>query len=385
MPDHVDELFNRLGGVTLPVPDVAGVVGRGRQRRRRFRYLVAAAALAAIVVVAGSVAAITHGLAGTGGTTPPAGPHRTRPSGQPMPAGTGQLMLGVTNAGAFELGRAGRAALEPLGGIRPPSGGQPLIATDPAGGWVVTGAAGSDERLATVSPAGQVQPFGPVFDGAPVTSIAVAAHGSAVAVALATTPVSTAGCRCQPARIDLLPLPGHQVRSRSWTLSTATRTMAIDLSWGPDGTSLTYVPGANEDGGGFSGHGAVTLDTSRAGTIAPAVTAWPPFRKGAVCNMIGGTWAGGQYLALEACGGPGEHMELVPASAADGAVAGAPVRVQGWGCAVPTLSVGAGNRVLVNYCGAQARNGSAYRDLPSALAQAAWTGVIGGASVSMAA
>jgi hypothetical protein len=383
MPDNrIDELFGQLAGLTLPVPDPGGVVGRGRQRRRQFRYLAAAAGLAAIVVVAGSATVITHALAGNGGTiAPPAGPHRTRHEGQRLPAGTGRLLLGVTNSGTFELGRSGSQALEPLRDLRPLVIWHSLIATNPSGGWVVTYAAGpapgdtsQPERLATVSTTGQVHAFGPVFSVAELTGIAVRPDGSAVAVAVSATPVSTDGCRCKAAEIMLLPLPGHTVRGRTWILASATRTMAEDLSWAPDGIRLTYVAGANEYGGGFTGHGAVTLDTAQAGTSAPAITAWPPFRKGRWCNMIGGSWAGRQYLALEACGGQGEHMELVPASVTEGAKLGSPVTVQGWGCAPPILSVASGSQVLVSYCGVQTRNGGAYGYLLGSLAQAAWAG-----------
>jgi hypothetical protein len=379
--DMIDELFSQFAGVTLPVPDRDGVVGRGRQRRRRFRYLAAAAGLAAVAVAAGSVTVITHALAGNGGNGRPPATHRTRHEGQRLPAGTGRLLLGVTNSGAFELGRLGSKALEPIRDLQPIVIWHSLVATNPAGGWVVTYAAGpahgetsQPERLATVSPTGQVHAFGPVFPVANVTSIAVRPDGSAVAVAVSATPVSTDGCRCKAAQIWLLPLPGHAGQQRTWTLASPTKTMAMDMSWTPGGIGLTYQPGANEYGGGFTGSGAVTLDTAQAGTVAPAVTAWPPFRKGRSCNMIGGTWSGGQYLALETCGGQGERTELRPANAGTGAALGPPVKVQGRGCPAPTLSVASGGQVLVSYCGVQARNGRSFGYVPGSLVQAAWAG-----------
>jgi len=383
MPDNmIDELFGQFASLTLPVPDAAGVVDRGRQRRRRSRHMAVASGIAAAAVAVASVAVITHALGGNGGHGGPAvNSHRTRPSGQPQPAGTGRLLLGVTASGSFELGRLGSPALEPIRDLRPVVAGQSLVATNPAGGWVVTYAAGREngvneqpERLATVSVTGQVHPFGPVFPDPQVTSIAVRPDGSAVAVAVSVTPVSTDGCRCKAAEIMLLPLPGYPGQGRSWTLTTASRTMAMDLSWAAGGTRLTYLPGANEYGGGFVGHGAVTLDTAAVGTTAPAVTAWPAFRKGDHCNMIGGTWAGDQYLALEACGGQDEHTELVPAAVTDGAFLGPPVLVRGWGCPPPTLSVAADGQVLVSYCGVQERNGASYAYLPGSLAQVAWAG-----------
>jgi hypothetical protein len=221
-----------------------------------------------------------------------------------------------------------------------------------------------------------VHPFGPVIPDAQATSIAVRPDGSAVAVAVAMTPVSTGGCRCKAAQIWLLPLPGHPGRERTWTLAAATKTMVMDLSWAPDGIRLTYRPGANEYGGGFTGSGAVTLDTADAGTVAPAITAWPPFRKGRSCNMIGGTWSGGQYLALEACGGQGEHTELRPANPDTGAALGPAVRVQGWGCPPPAFSVGGSGQLLVSYCWAQVRSGASFEPLGDSLTQAAWTGVV---------
>jgi hypothetical protein len=381
MPENtIDELFSQFAGVTLPVPDRDGVVGRGRQRRHRFRLLAAATAVAAVLVAAGSVTVITHALAGNGGSGGPPATHRTRHEGQRLPAGTGRLLLGVTNSGVFELGRLGSQDLEPLRDLRPLVIWHSLAATNPAGGWVVTYAAGpargdtsQPERLATVSTAGRVHAFGPVFPVAELTGIAVRPDGSAVAVAVSATPVSTDGCRCKAAEIMLLPLPGHPVRGRTWILASATKTMAMDLSWAPGGIRLTYQPGASEYGGGFTGSGAVTLDTAQAGAVAPAITAWPPFRKGGSCNMIGGTWAGRQYLALEACGHV-ERTELRPANSDTGAALGPPVTVQGWGCAAPAFSVAAGGQVLVSYCGVQARNGSAFGSVPGSLAQAAWAG-----------
>jgi hypothetical protein len=381
MPENmIDELFSQFAGVTLPVPDRDGVVGRGRQRRHRFRLLAAATAVAAVLVAAGSVTVITHALAGNGGSGGPPATHRTRHGGQRLPAGTGRLLLGVTNSGVFELGRLGSQALEPLRDLRPLVIWHSLAATNPVGGWVVTYAAGpahgdtsQPERLATVSTTGRVHAFGPVFSVAELTGIAVRPDGSAVAVAVSATPVSTDGCRCKAAEIILLPLPGHPVRGRTWILASATKTVAMDLSWAPGGIRLTYQPGANEYGGGFTGSGAVTLDTAQAGTVAPAITAWPPFRKGRSCNMIGGTWAGRQYLALEACG-QDERTELRPENAHTGAALGPPVTVRGWGCAPPAFSVASGGQVLVSYCGVQARNGGAFGSLPGSLAQAAWAG-----------
>jgi hypothetical protein len=69
-------------------------------------------------------------------------------------------------------------------------------------------------------------------------------------------------------------------------------------------------------------------------------------------------------------------MELVPASVTAGAILGSPVTVQGWGCPPPTFSVGGSGQVLVSYCGAQARVGSAYENLPGSLAAAAWAGMV---------
>jgi len=380
MPDNmIDELFSRLAGLTLPVPDAAGVVDRGRQRRRRSRYMAVAAGIVAAAVAVTSVTVITQALGGNGGHGGPAvNSHRTRPGGQPEPAGTGRLLLGVTASGSFEIGRLGESALEPIRGLRPLAAWHSLVTTDPAGGWVVTYAAGpvrdirQPERLATVSPTGQVHAFGPVFPVAEITGIAVRPDGSAVAVAVSATPVSTDRCRCKAAQIMLVPLPGHAVAGRTWTLASPTRTMAEDLSWAPGGTRLTYQPGANEYGGGFIGTGAVTLDTAERGTVAPAQTNWPAFSKHH-CNMIGGTWAGSQYLALEACG-QDLRTELVPASVDAGAFLGAPVLVQGWGCPPPAFSVAADGQVLLSYCGVQERNGASYSYLRGPLTQVAWAG-----------
>jgi hypothetical protein len=286
------------------------------------------------------------------------------------PAGTGPLLLSLLEVQRqnpyWELAmtRLGRR-IAPAALPSPPAwaDAQATIATDPAGGWVVSYATRrasalgeAPQRLATVATSGQVQPFGPSF--APqltVTALAVRPDGSAVAVAL-----SDPDTRTRPAQIEVVPLPGHPGADRTWTLAAPgwVRTMAESLSWAPGGTRLTYIAGGDETGGGFAGDGAVTLDTSAPGSIAPSASKWPPFRKGkGQCSLRAGAWqiSTGRYLALEQCQSSVVVVAANPANGAD--VAPAVQLPEGpnttyWGCGQPAIDPApSGREVLISGCG----------------------------------
>jgi hypothetical protein len=383
----VDELFSRLAETELPVPAEAGVIARGR-RRRRNASLVAAAAGVAIAALAVSTAAILQRVAAgrpisptTSQPTPARSSSSPAPAGRFVPpAGAGRLILGFTQGGKLVMARVGATSTATLPGLTPVTAGQSQIVTDPAGGWVVTVGAGpgnnisgQPERLALVSSSGRIVLFGPVFSKRQiVSSISVRPDGSAVAVAF-TSVTGASHCMCSAAQITLIPTPGHRAIIRTWTLASTSMTIAADLSWTPGGASLTYLPGGDETGGGFSTGGPVSLSTASAGSRAPAVTSWPVLRTKAGCRINGGAWAGGRYLAVEACQGGTE--ELLPVNVVTGAHEGAAVTVQGWGCPIPVVSTTAGgSQVLLSYCGPQTQTDGRFRRMPGSLILAAWAG-----------
>jgi hypothetical protein len=384
--NNVDELFSQLAEAELPVPAEAGVIARGRRRRRNARLITAAAGVAIAALAVSTASIVQHVAAGrpTSPATSRPAPDRSsspEPPGRFVPpAGEGRLILGFTRGGKFVMARAGSTPTATLTGLTAVTSQQSQVTTDPAGGWVVTTSAGpgnnitgQPERLALVSSSGHVVPFGPVFSKRQiVSSIAVRPDGSAVAVAF-TSVTGASHCMCSAAQITLIPTPGHRAIIRTWTLASTSMTIAADLSWTPGGTGLTYLPGGDETGGGFSTSGPVSLSTAPAGSQAPAVTSWPVLRTKAGCRINGGAWAAGQYLAVEACQGGTE--ELLPVNAVTGAHEGAAVTVQGWACATPVFSTAAGgSQVLLSYCGPQTETDGRFRRMPGSLIVAAWAG-----------
>jgi hypothetical protein len=366
--DKLGQLFGELAAIDLPVPPSERVIARGRRRRRTNRIIACVAVLVA-VALAGAVTSYAANVAGQRARGPLA--HATKPPRRQSapahlpPAGEGRLVLGAglspSYQAVFEMARTGGGKAIRVPNLTGVTEGQSVIAPDPAGGWVVTEAAGpvsqvnqQPERLATVSATGTVVTFGPAFSARQsVTSLAVRPDGTAVAVAVST--VSGADdCLCSAAKIELIPLPGHHGAIRTWTLATAGSAAVMDmvkfLSWAPGGASLTYFPGG-ATGGGFSTHGAVTLDAAAPGATAPATTQWPPFRKGrGSCNGLAGGWDGDSYLALEGCDG---SYRLRPADPVTGAAAGPPVTVpMVWGCGSFAVEpLGSTGQMLISGCG----------------------------------
>jgi hypothetical protein len=386
--DIVDGLFGALATTEFPVPAQHAVVARGRQRRRNARLGAAAVGLA-VAVAAGSVAAtIQHATAGRHAPATP-GSHLAQLRELP-PAGSGSLLLGFTARGEWAMARTD-STLRPVR-LRslPAASGTSVVASDPAGGWVVSYPAGPPSSapgqpstgppgtasaqqpfgLATISTSGVVRPFGPRFYAARsvLTSMAVRPDGTAVAVGISLAAAGRAG----PARIELIPIAGASGRIRVWSLP-ASATEVRSLSWAPDGTDLTYIPGTDLTGGGFAGTGAVTFNTAQPGSRAPATSAWPPFTKArGTCHLDGAAWVGSRYLALEQCG-LGEV--LVPVRVRTGAHSGPTVTVQGSGCPPPLFSSGAdGSRLLISYCELQMETGGQFQRVPGPLVQAAFAG-----------
>ncbi len=368
--DTLRSLFGGLAATDLPVPASAGVIARGRRRRRNARLTSAAAALAVMALASSLAASIpqatVHRTGHQASASGKAAHHQMRAMGdQPgrspslPPAGSGHLLLGTGLAGSasvFEMSRIGSARAVRVSGLPAVVAPQSVIASSPGGGWVVTEAAGpvsgvnwQPVRLATVSATGAVRPFGPEFSKwENVTSLAVRPDGSAVAVGVLRVSGSRQ-CLCSAARIELIPMPGHEARVRTWTLASATMTIVKFLSWAPDGLRLTYFPGGDETGGGFATDGAATLDTAGPGDIAPVTRDWPAIRKGS-CNAVAGTWNGSSYLALEGCD---PSYRLQPVDPVTGSATGPGVTVPlAWACGSFALGpVRGSDEVVVSGCG----------------------------------
>ena len=382
MPDRLDRLFGELATTELPVPAPAGVVARGRQRRRNGRIMASVAGLA-VVALAGSVTAYVQHVSAHRTIAPqshqspnPAPSARTLP-----PAGSGPLVLGVDTSGPvsklvmIRIGKTATPASVP--GLQAVTDAEPVIATNPAGGWIVSSAAGTANsaglrptRLATVSTSGVIRLFGPAFGRqVHVTAIEVRPDGSAVAVAIAHR---TPGA----AQIELMPMPGHHGAIRTWTLGNSLATIAMGLSWEPDGRHLTYIPGSDETGGGFAPNGAITFSISAASDLTPAVSGWPPPAKGAgTCNLNAGAWEGSSpnYLALQWC----DSRELLgPANVKTGSADGPTVTVPGLGCPAggPLDPQAHGSDVLIMWCGVYLDSRNQITAVPGSLSDAAWAG-----------
>lgn len=371
--DLLAGLFDELSATDLSVPDQGAVVARGRQRRRRARIAAVACALA-VVVLAGSAAAFLQVVTGSQRPASPGRDAHPRPSATPVaklpPPGTSPLLLSLLEVQGqnpyWELAMSRLASTaQPVILPGPPAwaDAQARIATDPAGGWVISYATRpanelgeAPERLATVAATGKMRPFGPAFTPQlDVTSLAVMLDGSAVAVAL-----SHPNQRVIPAEIEVVPLPGHAGTDRTWTLAAPgwVPTMAESLSWAPGNTLLTYIPGGDETGGGFAGQGAVTLDTATPGATAPTTSRWPQFRKHkGQCALRAGAWQiTGSYLALEQC--TGGDVIVVAANYLTGADETRAVQLPGgpngtyYGCGQPLLAPKPFSRdVLISGCG----------------------------------
>jgi hypothetical protein len=335
----------------------------------------------AVVAAAGLAVGFLQRAVGTAGHRPASqdrdatGNHaHRRPSAAPAaelpPSGTGPLVLSLLEVQGqdpyWKLVVTRLASTAPPIALQSPpawADSEARIATDPAGGWIISYAKSpanalgeAPERLAVVSTSGHVQPFGPTFGPQlAVTALAARPAGSAVAVAL-----SHRGTQAKPAQIELVPLPGYPGADRTWTLAASgpVATMAESLSWAPGGTLLTYIPGSDATGGGFAGDGAVTLDTAMPGAVAPSTSAWPPFRKHAgQCSLRAGGWqvSTGSYVALEQCDA---SVVVVAANYLTGATDGQAVQLRGglntpyWGCGQPLLDpASSGREVLISGCG----------------------------------
>jgi hypothetical protein len=397
MPDdRLRQIFGRIAELPVDIPPADSVRSRGRRRQGRTRLQMSTIAATILLAagfggpqVSGSVAANSRpslrstseaaepeasypGASGAIGSVSPAR-HRhaisrrhepTRPGPSPSaslasnsgalllpPPGDGQLILALDSAHRYVMTRVG-AASAPIHvpGLKAVAGAPPVLATNPAGGWVVslasqqTGTGVAAARLATVRTTGKSVPFGPNFSPATVTSAAVSLDGSRVAVALA-------GPSGQ-ARIEVLPLPGHVRAQRSWSVPTAQADLVTGLSWAPDGRHLSYMAGQRAVTG--TAASLMTMDTAVSVLPTPAVPRWPwEINTDITCMPVAMAWLGrtGRYAVLNDCPSTGTAVLRVT-DAGTGAEAGQPLVVAHQvGCKPAALDPNAaGNRILISYC-----------------------------------
>ena len=399
MPDdRLRELFDQAAALPVDVPPVERILARGQQRRRRARLQASTIAWTIMLAagfgapqVSGSLAvgAGQHGRAAPSIAAPPgsyptsgAGSavkspapastrtgrpgHRHSPASSPTtrvtstygqtaalpPPGHGRLILALDSAHRYVMTRTGSAgAPVRVAGLKAVTGAPAVLATNPAGGWVVTLASPgrarevAQARLALVVASGHSVPFGPLFEATTVTSAAVSQDGSRVAVAVS---VRTGG-----ARIEVLPLPGHRVSRQSWSVPSAQADLVTDLSWSPDGRHLSYLSGKSSASG--SPDGPVTFDTAADVAAAPQLIRWPlAMKTGVTCVPLAAAWLGasGRFAVLSQCASTGVIV-LQTSVASTGAAVGQPLVVaHQLGCGPAALTSNAtGSVVLISYCG----------------------------------
>jgi hypothetical protein len=402
MPDdRLRELFGQATAAPVRVPPVSQVRAKGERRRSRARlqastiaWTIALAAGFGAPQVSGSLAQGTarygqvpasrsapgasYPSAPTAGraSSPAPAAARSAISGQPRdrspsphsptgstrhlapalpPPGGGQLLLALDSAHRFVMTRLGSAAAPVrVASLTAVAGAPPVLATNPAGGWVVTLASLSragrvrGARLAWVVASGHSVPFGPLFRQKAMTSAAVSHDGSRVAVALTI--------RSGGARIEVLPLPGHQGAKRTWDVQANQASLVTGLSWSPDGRHLSYL--ADQSSGQSARSAPVFLDTGASVAVVPDQTSAPlatkPGVTGVTCVAKAAAWLGttGRYAVLSECPSTGAVVLQTSATAA-GAGANKPIVVaHRTGCGAATVnSNAAGTVVLITYCG----------------------------------
>jgi hypothetical protein len=395
--DKVRRLFELAAAEPVEVPPLERVLARGQQRRRRARLQASTAAWTIMLAAGFGAPQVSGNLAGlpqqhqrissstaaplasypsahVGSRTASPGPrptssgHQRRPGATPSPSpssatasvqaaalpppGHGRLILGLDSAHEYVMTRIGSArAPVRLTGLKSVAGARPVLATNPAGGWLVAFASqgpvrkATRDRLALVAASGHSVPFGPLFGEAAVTSATVSHDGSRVAVAL-TEPSGGA-------RIEVLPLPGNQAKRQSWSVPSAQADLVTALSWSPDGRHLSYLTSQPAIPG--SAGGPVVLDTAAKTVQVPQVARWTMAMKtGPACLPQAASWLGtsGRFAVLSECVSTGEAV-LQLSVGGTGAEVGQPLVVgHRIGCADASLNSNAsGSKVLISYCG----------------------------------
>lgn len=421
MPDdRVRQIFEQIAELPVDIPPAERVLARGRQRHGRARLQMSTIA-ATILLAAGfgapqmSGSLASSGLlrpapsepgsgqasytstTGASGSANPASrspassssaePSRPAPSESPPghgstspasllpPPGDGQLMLALDSADRYVMTRVGAASAPvQVPGLKAVAGAPSVLATNPAGGWVVTlasqerGMRVAPARLAWVMATGRSVPFGPKFIQATVTSAAVSLDGSRVAVALAG--------RSGQARIEVLPLPGHSGARRSWNVPSAQADLVTGLSWAPDGRHLSYMAGRRVVTG--TAASPVIMDTAVSVLPAPVTSRWPlAMNTRMSCVLVAMAWLGrtGRYVVLEECASTATVV-LQTADARTGAAAGPPLVVAHQvGCGPAALDPDAsGSRILITCYGIYLDDHGKLTRAPGRLTAAALSG-----------
>jgi hypothetical protein len=413
-------LFDQAAAEQVQVPPLERVLARGQQRRRRARLQASTAAWTIMLAagfgapqVSGSLASLPqpHQRFSSSAVAPLASypslhadsraispelrptttGHRQRPDASPSPShsketvsvqaaalpppGHGRLILGLDSAHEYVMTRMGSArAPVRLTGLKSVTGARPVLATNPAGGWLVAFASqgparkATSDRLALVAASGHSVPFGPLFGAAAVTSATVSQDGSRVAVAL-TEPSGGA-------RIEVLPLPGNHVKRRSWSVPSEQADLVTALSWSPDGRHLSYLTSQTAIPG--SADGPVVLDTAAKRVPVPQLARWTmAMKSGTACLPQAASWLGtsGRFAVLSECASTGEAV-LQWSDTGPGTEVGQPLVVaHSIGCADASLNSNAsGSKVLISYCGVYLDDRGRLSRQPSGLTAAALAG-----------
>jgi hypothetical protein len=219
--------------------------------------------------------------------------------------------------------------------------GPSLIASNPAGGWVVTytpdpvaspGAA--PIRLALIDASGKATPFGLTYQSAYVTGLAVSPDGTKVAIALMG----------QTASIVVMPMPGHSGKTETWPTDDNDVNEIISLSWAPDSSRLAYIAGS-QTGAGIGGSPSI-LDTSKPGK-APTQSTWPASTG---CDETAVSWLSTAFAVVEECASTGVAYRR--ADVTTGASLGPTIALPQVGCGMPPMHPSRdGSNVLIPWCG----------------------------------
>jgi hypothetical protein len=415
--DRLRQIFEEIADLPVEIPPADSVLARVRQHQGRVRLRISTIAATILLAagfgapqMSGSLAAdqrpLGRGLTEAGslhassagmkaasaspGVASPAMLRKDEPSrpvprpssagrafgsGAPLlpPPGDGQLILALDRAHRYVMTRVGAArAPVRVPGLKPVAGAPPVLATNPAGGWVATLASRQTRmpvapaRLAWVKATGHSVRFGPKFGHATVTSVAVSLDGSRVAVALAA--------QSGEARIEVLPLPGHAGTQRSWRVP-AGQDLITGLSWAPDGRHLSYLAGQRATTS--SAASAMTMDTAASVLPAPVIPRWQQaMNSGMTCVPVALAWLGrtGRYAVLEECASTGNV--ILQTEAGTGAASGQPLVVaHRVGCERAALDPNAsGSRILISYCGIYLDDHGKLRKAPAPFTAAALSG-----------
>jgi hypothetical protein len=395
--DRLRQSFEQIVKLPVDIPSADCVLARGRQRQGRLRLRISTIAATVLLAagfgapqVSGSLAANarlsssvppgagipqisnTSIKAANGSASPtrhdvdlsstarpshpvPGPPHvgHANNSRAPRlpPPGDGQLILALDSAHRYVMTRIGAASAPvQVPWLKADARAPPVLATNPAGGWVVTLASrqarrrAAPARLAWVRASGQSVRFGPKFSRATITSVAVSLDGKQVAVALAG--------QSGRARIEVLPLPGHSGTQRSWRGPAGPADLVTGLSWAPDGRHLSYMAGLRATTS--TANSPLTMDTAVRVLPAPVFPRWQrAMNTGMTCVPVAMAWLGrtGRYAVLKECASTG--TVVLQTEGATGTAAGQPLVVaHQLGCKPAALDPDAsGNRILVSYCG----------------------------------